>query len=42
VDAWLADHQATYGNFDENELRRLADEAGVLYVGPGRSDESAA
>jgi predicted transcriptional regulator len=42
VDAWLAEHQARYGKFDENELRRLADQAGVPYVGPGRPDESAA
>jgi hypothetical protein len=24
VDAWLADHQATFGPFDEYELRALA------------------
>jgi hypothetical protein len=42
VDAWLAEHQATYGNFDENELRRLAADAGVPYVGPGRPGEAAA
>ena len=42
VDAWLAEHQERYGKFDENELRRLADQAGVPYVGPGRPDESAA
>jgi predicted transcriptional regulator len=42
VDAWLAEHQASYGKFDENELRRLAGQAGVPYVGSGRPDESAA
>jgi hypothetical protein len=31
-----------YGKFNENELRRLADQAGVPYVGPRRPDESAA
>jgi predicted transcriptional regulator len=33
VDAWLAEHQAAHGAFDENELRALAAEAGVPYVG---------
>jgi predicted transcriptional regulator len=42
VDAWLAQHQATYGEFDENELRLLAADAGVPYVGPGRANDSAA
>lgn len=42
VDAWLAEHQARHGEFDENELRTLAVDAGVPYVGPGRTDESAA
>jgi predicted transcriptional regulator len=42
VDAWLAEHQATYGEFDENELRLLAADAGVPYVGPGRANDSAA
>jgi predicted transcriptional regulator len=42
VDAWLAAHRATHGEFDENELRGLATEAGVPYVGPGRVDDSAA
>lgn len=42
VDAWLAEHRATHGEFDENELRKLATEAGVPYVGPGRVDDSAA
>jgi hypothetical protein len=35
-DAWLAEHQARHGQFDENELRELAVDAGVPYVGPGR------
>jgi predicted transcriptional regulator len=42
VDAWLAEHQARQGEFDENELRALAADAGVPYVGPGRTGESAA
>lgn len=42
VDAWLAEHQAEHGEFDEDELRALAADAGVPYVGPGRADEPAA
>ncbi|MGL5824902.1 MAG: hypothetical protein ACRCYU_08805, partial [Nocardioides sp.] len=42
VDAWLVEHQAERGNLDEAELRALATETGVPYVGPGRADESAA
>jgi len=42
VDAWLAEHRATHGEFDENELRGLATEAGIPYVGPGRVYDSAA
>lgn len=42
VDAWLADHQAAHGAFDEDELRALAADAGVPYVGPGRAGDSAA
>jgi hypothetical protein len=41
VDAWLAEHQATPGAFDEDELRALAAEAGVPYVGPGRAGDPA-
>jgi hypothetical protein len=41
VDAWLADHQETHGAFDEQELRALADEAGVPYVPPGRGRAAA-
>jgi hypothetical protein len=37
VDAWLAEHQERFGQFDENEQRRLALDAGVPYVGPGRA-----
>lgn len=37
VDAWLADHQAAHGTFDEAELRTLAEEAGVPYVPAERS-----
>lgn len=42
VDAWLAEHQAEHGAFDEGELRALAIEAGVPYLPPGRGEESAA
>jgi predicted transcriptional regulator len=42
VDAWLAEHQATHGQFEESELRALAVDAGVPYVGPGRAADSAA
>lgn len=42
VDVWLAEHQATHGEFDEAELRALATDAGVPYVGPGRAGDSAA
>lgn len=42
VDAWLAEHQAVHGRFDEDELRALAAEAGVPYLGPGRTDDPAA
>lgn len=37
VDAWLAEHQAAHGAFDEDELRALASETGVPYVPAGRS-----
>lgn len=42
VDAWLAEHQAEHGAFDEAELRELAAESGVPYLGPGRAGEPAA
>ncbi|MGH3821815.1 MAG: hypothetical protein ACRDRA_03065 [Pseudonocardiaceae bacterium] len=42
VDAWLAEHQAEHGAFTEDELRELAAEAGVPYLGPGRTEESVA
>jgi hypothetical protein len=42
VDAWLAEHQAEHGAFGEAELRALAAEAGVPYLGPGRHEEPAA
>ncbi|MDQ3153181.1 MAG: hypothetical protein M3R63_16185 [Actinomycetota bacterium] len=42
VDAWLAEHQAEQGTFDEGELQALAAEAGVPYLPPGRTEESAA
>lgn len=42
VDAWLAEHQAEHGVFDEEELRALAEQAGVPYVAPGRTEEPAA
>lgn len=41
VDAWLAEHQATHGPFDEAELQNLAAEAGVPYLAPGRFAEPA-
>jgi len=34
VDAWLADHQAAFGAFDEAELQRIAAGAGVPYIPP--------
>ena len=40
--AWLVEHQAEHGEFSEDELRLLAAESGVHYVGPGRAGESAA
>lgn len=42
VDAWLLEHQASRGAFDEGELRALAANAGVPYLPPGRSAETAA
>lgn len=41
VDEWLADHQAAYGEFDEDELRALAQETGVPYVPPRASRPAA-
>jgi post-segregation antitoxin (ccd killing protein) len=41
VDAWLAEHQAAHGAFDEDELRALAEDAGVPYVAVGRSRPAA-
>ena len=34
VDAWLSEHEAQFGAFDEAELRALAEEAGVAYLPP--------
>lgn len=34
VDAWLADFQREHGSFDEDDLKRLAAEAGVPYLPP--------
>lgn len=42
VDAWLAEHQAEHGAFEESELRALAAEAGVPYLAPGRRADPAA
>ena len=42
VDAWLAEHQAEHGTFDEAELRELAAETGVPYLAAGRTGEPAA
>lgn len=36
VDAWLVDHQAVHGAFGEDELRTLADEAGIPCLPAGR------
>ncbi len=41
VDAWLAEHEATHGAFDEQELKALAQEAGVPYVPAGRGRAAA-
>lgn len=41
VDAWLAEHQAAHGAFGEDELRALAEDAGVPYVAGGRSRPAA-
>lgn len=41
VDAWLAEHQAARGPFDEDELRALAKDAGVPYLPAGRARSSA-
>ena len=32
VDAWLAEHEAEFGPFEEAELQELAAEAGVTYL----------
>lgn len=37
VDAWLAEHEATFGAFDEAELQALAAEAGVAYLPPTKN-----
>ncbi|MEJ7797238.1 MAG: hypothetical protein WKF42_01970 [Solirubrobacteraceae bacterium] len=37
VDAWLAAHQAAHGRFEEDELRALAEDAGVPYLAGERS-----
>ena len=37
VDGWLAEHQSAHGAFDEEELRTLAEEAGVPYVAVSRT-----
>ena len=42
VDAWLAEHQAAHGAFDEAALQSLAADAGVPYLAPGRVAEPAA
>lgn len=42
VDAWLAEHQAEHGAFDESKLQTLASEAGVPYLAPGRREDPAA
>lgn len=42
ADAWLVEHQAEHGAFDEAELRGPAAETGVPYLAPGGTGESAA
>jgi hypothetical protein len=42
VDEWLADHRAEHGEFSEDELKALANEAGVPYIPPGSTSGSAA
>jgi len=37
IDAWLAEHEATFGAFDEAELQALAAEAGVAYLPPAKN-----
>ena len=34
MDIWLAEHQAKYGVFTEDELRELAVVSGVPYLAP--------
>lgn len=34
IDSWLAEHQLEHGQFDEDELRALAAQAGVPYLPP--------
>jgi len=34
VDAWLSEHQALHGAFDEDDLRALAEDACVAYLPP--------
>jgi acyl-homoserine lactone acylase PvdQ len=34
VDAWLAEHEAEFGPFDEAELQELAAEVSVAYLPP--------
>jgi hypothetical protein len=41
VDVWLAEHQARHGAFDEDELRALAESAGVPYIPAGRGRSAA-
>jgi hypothetical protein len=42
VDSWLLEHQSAHGQFDEDELRALAADAGVPYLPPGRTADPAA
>ena len=37
VDAWLAEHEAEFGAFDEAELEQIAAEAGVPYLPPANA-----
>lgn len=36
LDEWLAEQAAEFGGWDEDEMKRLAAEAGIAYLPPGR------
>lgn len=41
VDAWLTEYQQEHGTFDEDELRRLADDLGLPYLPPTAATNAA-